>query len=413
MARRKGAADAGPKNEWGYDAAEWDSAMAEVRRRLSAELPQLPMYDDFFVGRFLRARKLQVDPTVEMLRKCIAWRKENGVDSLLDHPPDPKVAAFARYWPCGIYGTSRDGHRVYYQRIGRGRVHHVLGSYYSVEEAVAYEIRSSEISNSGDMPPRLRTYYVVIDVGGLEVAMATAAVRDWQSRLGKVMEANQPETLEKIFIINAGRAFAALWSFAQYFYAEEVRAKIKVLAGRSQYWPVLTKYIDPAQLPSFVEGGLADVGEEWAGDLRYMETLPLHQSHEGLHHRVSVPHGKDVAITVHVPPGGALKWTVLIEKHDIPFSITHEDGTVVVRERHMQHPNTQISGTLHNLPGGEYRLNLLNHRARWHTKHVRYALRAVDKGEPIDQELDELTAAMSPTRQPTSLRRPDVGGSGA
>ena len=43
-----------------------------------------PMYDDYYLLRFLRARKFDMEKTKLMFKNFIDWRKENDVDNVID-----------------------------------------------------------------------------------------------------------------------------------------------------------------------------------------------------------------------------------------------------------------------------------------------------------------------------------------
>ena len=43
-----------------------------------------PQYDDYYLLRFLRARKFDMDKCILMFNTFIEWRKENGVDNILE-----------------------------------------------------------------------------------------------------------------------------------------------------------------------------------------------------------------------------------------------------------------------------------------------------------------------------------------
>jgi hypothetical protein len=43
-----------------------------------------PFYDDYYLLRFLRARKFEMDKVKLMWNNFIDWRKENDVDNVID-----------------------------------------------------------------------------------------------------------------------------------------------------------------------------------------------------------------------------------------------------------------------------------------------------------------------------------------
>ena len=42
-----------------------------------------PMYDDYYMLRFLRARKFDMEKTILMFNNFMQWRKDNDVDNIL------------------------------------------------------------------------------------------------------------------------------------------------------------------------------------------------------------------------------------------------------------------------------------------------------------------------------------------
>jgi hypothetical protein len=48
------------------------------------QLADHPRYDDYYLLRFLRARKFDMDKTILMFTTFMDWRKENDVDNILD-----------------------------------------------------------------------------------------------------------------------------------------------------------------------------------------------------------------------------------------------------------------------------------------------------------------------------------------
>jgi len=43
-----------------------------------------PQYDDYYLLRFLRARKFEMDKVILMFNTFMQWRKDNDVDNILE-----------------------------------------------------------------------------------------------------------------------------------------------------------------------------------------------------------------------------------------------------------------------------------------------------------------------------------------
>ena len=62
-----------------------DKALEEFRAFIKENnLTDHPQYDDYYLLRFLRARKFDMDKTKLMFNNFLEWRKENDVDNIID-----------------------------------------------------------------------------------------------------------------------------------------------------------------------------------------------------------------------------------------------------------------------------------------------------------------------------------------
>jgi hypothetical protein len=68
------------------DMSEEQTAALQVFRQYIRDnnLTTDPMYDDYYLLRFLRARKFDMDKTKLMFNNFLEWRKENDVDNILE-----------------------------------------------------------------------------------------------------------------------------------------------------------------------------------------------------------------------------------------------------------------------------------------------------------------------------------------
>lgn len=348
---------AGEVNQWGYTHGEYAAALAELEAALRPQLPDLPQYRGDFVERFLRARKLDVAKAREMALRSAEWRRAHGADGVLSGaPPDPRIV---RYFPHHIGARSRAGNPVYYERTGHVHLHLCMPSALDARvlswEAMTHwkvwtQERAAELGRERpDLPNRA---VGVLDMTGLSISKATKPVMDFYQFMGACDEANYPETMEKVILVNAGTVFTTLWKVAKHFFAEEIRQKIE-LFGASGWQERLNELIDPDQLPPFL-GGTGFAGEAWAGDMAPLADLPSHPAQEGLAHRLQVAAGKQLRYEVVAVAGAQLTWAFCTEVHNIKFSVIAPDGTVAVAESKVECCNSVSRGSLVCAEAGTY-----------------------------------------------------------
>ncbi len=67
-----------------------------------------PQYDDYYLLRFLRARKFDMDKTKLMFHNFVDWRRENDVDNIIDVSTTKPIYSpiyYLRTFLLGIIGT--------------------------------------------------------------------------------------------------------------------------------------------------------------------------------------------------------------------------------------------------------------------------------------------------------------------
>ena len=70
---------------------EQEKSLEEFRKYLKDNhVVDHPMYDDYYLLRFLRARKFDMDKTKLMFHNFVQWRVDNDVDNVIDvsYTPD-------------------------------------------------------------------------------------------------------------------------------------------------------------------------------------------------------------------------------------------------------------------------------------------------------------------------------------
>ncbi|MED6220946.1 hypothetical protein PIB30_049702 [Stylosanthes scabra] len=105
----------------------------------------------------------------------------------------------------------------------------------------------------------------ILDVQGVGLKNFNKNARELVTRLQAIDGDNYPETLNRMFIINAGSGFRILWNTVKSFLDPKTTAKIHVLSNK--YDTKLLEIIDANQLPEFL-GGTCTCSEFEGGCMR-------------------------------------------------------------------------------------------------------------------------------------------------
>ncbi|KAF1862663.1 hypothetical protein Lal_00013424, partial [Lupinus albus] len=271
--------------------AEELKAVDEFRQALVLDELLPEKHDDYHMMlRFLKARKFDIEKSKQMWSDMLQWRKEFGVDTIIESDAvrcgpnavmrlrcgpigriivirsHTAIADFEfkeldevlQYYPQGNHGVDKDGRPVYIERLGQVDVTKLMQvttmdryvKYHVREFERTFDVKFAACSIAAKMHIDQST--TILDVQGVGLKNFNKHARELVTRLQNIDGNNYPETLNRMFIINAGSGFRMLWNSIKSFLDPKTTSKIHVLSNK--YQSKLLEIIDASELPEFLGG---------------------------------------------------------------------------------------------------------------------------------------------------------------
>ncbi|XP_068635153.1 phosphatidylinositol/phosphatidylcholine transfer protein SFH11-like [Aristolochia californica] len=216
-------------------------------------------HDDYHtLLRFLRMKAFDMQKAKEMYQKMLVWRRDNGVDTIEQEFSFKELSEVKRCYPNGYHGVDRYGRPLYIERIGMLDLDALL-KVTTVERFVKYHIMEQEKTLKWRFPAcslaakrHVASTTAILDVAGVGKNNFSKSARDIFIEIQRIDSNYYPETLFRLFIVNAGSGFRVLWKALKAFLEARTVAKIHVLG--SDFRSKLTEFIEPSNLPTFLSG---------------------------------------------------------------------------------------------------------------------------------------------------------------
>lgn len=347
--------------------AEEEKAVNVFREALVSLDLLPPRHDDYHTMlRFLKARRFDHDKTLHMWEEMLKWRRENGVDTIMQDFVYEEYEEVQQYYPHGYHGVDREGRPVYIERLGKvdpGKLMKVT----SLERFLRYHVQGFEKTFSEKFPAcsiaakrHINSSTTIIDVQGVSWMRLRKLAQDLVMRMQKIDGDNYPETLNQMYIVNAGNGFSIIWNTVKGFLDPKTSSKIHVLKNKDRSH--LLEIIDPSELPDFLggncscanEGGCIRFNKGPWNDPEIMKLVRLRDAAYKIK-EIELPENGEVAklftlphvnTEISSPDGGQVRERASHFEHDTSAQLSHQVEAVGAGRIVQSDSTNQLSSNL-------------------------------------------------------------------
>ena len=241
-------------NQTQFDALQkWKSTLLSEK-----VLPNLDNYDDLFLLRFLRARKFDLEKTMEMFKKYLKWRIDMKVDEINQSYELENLIQVKKLYPHGYHRTDKIGRPVYIELYDKTDVKELF-KITTDDKMIKYYIKQYERQIKYIFPAcsavvkrPVEQSCTILDANGIGITSLFGPIKGFIKLASDIGQDYYPEMLGKMTIVNVGFLFRAVWSLVKGFIDPKTQSKINLL--KSTYKDDLLELVDEDKLPSFFGG---------------------------------------------------------------------------------------------------------------------------------------------------------------
>ncbi|ETV90740.1 hypothetical protein H310_14529 [Aphanomyces invadans] len=184
-------------------------------------------------------KKHRMEKTLAEVKRIMEWRTQHGADGILNVPLD-KATLFHQCWPSAVYGEDTAGHVINMERLVEINVDSFHANF-TVDEILRHRMKhleriQAELGASSKRKGKLVYKHIYIfDLAGMAWKHVAPSVMSYLKPIFDLGQVYYPESLFRMYLVNAPFVFWGTWKVVSSFIDPETRQKIQIYKSSAAF----------------------------------------------------------------------------------------------------------------------------------------------------------------------------------
>ncbi|KAG7402269.1 hypothetical protein PHYBOEH_003528 [Phytophthora boehmeriae] len=216
--------------------------------------------------RFINAEKGDEVKALERYNETTEWRREEGVDRLLEEP-SPHFQIIKENYPHYYHKCGKNGEPVYYEKPGKINLKALKAAGLTLDDLMHNYLMITEFLWQVIEQDDNRKGISVLDVDGIGISDFAGEAVEYVRKAASVSGRHYPERCAFIFVINVPSWFSMIWNTVKGMVDDVTREKVIIVRGKKKIFEALSERIPVENIP--VEYGGTSDGKSPEEDLLF------------------------------------------------------------------------------------------------------------------------------------------------
>ncbi|GMF20461.1 unnamed protein product [Phytophthora lilii] len=216
--------------------------------------------------RFILAEKGDEAKALERYNETTEWRREEGVDRLLEEP-SPHFKIIKENYPHYYHKRGKNGEPVYYEKPGKINLKALKNAGLTLDDLMHNYLMITEFLWQVIEQDDNRKGISVLDVDGIGISDFAGEAVEYVRKAASVSGKHYPERCAYIFVINVPSWFSMIWNTVKGMVDDVTREKVIIVRGKKKIFEALSERIPVENIP--VEYGGTSDGKSPEEDLLF------------------------------------------------------------------------------------------------------------------------------------------------